>query len=132
MGFIEAMLNPKFLPKVLLKEGLEVPPKNKGKQNIKTEKTQNYAVLDAALPYTNTRPPVPPVQRRTAGRASVFAGCACSASGAWPCTPVVCPCRTPVPCTVFLRFAILDAQGFLEPLIFLEIAFNVLFSIETR
>jgi len=29
MGFIEAMLNPKFLPKVLPKEGLEVSQKMK-------------------------------------------------------------------------------------------------------
>ena len=38
---------------------------------------------------------------------------------------------TPVRSPVFLCFAILGARGFLEPLIFLEIAREVFFSIET-
>jgi len=40
-------------------------------------------------------------------------------------------CRTPVPCPVFLCFAILGGWGFLEPQIFLDIALEVFFSIET-
>ena len=35
-------------------------------------------------------------------------------------------------CPVFCCFAVLDARGFLEPLIFLEFTLEVLFSIETR
>jgi len=37
---IEAMLKPKFIPNVLLKEGFISPPKNERKQNIKTEKSK--------------------------------------------------------------------------------------------
>jgi len=33
---------------------------------------------------------------------------------------------------VFLRFAVLDVRGFLGPLIFLEIALDILLSIETQ
>jgi len=41
------------------------------------------------------------------------------------------PCGTPVHSPVFLYFAVLGAQGFLKPLIVLEIAREVFFSIET-
>ena len=98
-------------------------PKNEGKQNIKTEKCRIAWDRTPARPCTNARPCV---HQRTAMRpyspAALFY---------LECTAVH-PYRTPVPCAVFLYFAILNAQGFLEPLIFLEITFKVLFSIETR
>jgi len=40
-------------------------------------------------------------------------------------------CRTSVACPILLCFTLLGARGFLEPQIFLEIAREVLFSIET-
>ena len=48
----------------------------------------------------------------------------CSAVLAYFCLgcTAVHPCWTPIFCTVFLCFAILNAWDFLEPLIFLEIA----------
>ena len=47
------------------------------------------------------------------------------------CTAVQ-PCCTVVSSTVFLCFAFFDVQGFLEPLIFLEITLEVFLSIETQ
>ena len=136
MRFIEAMLNSKFLPKVLLKEGLKFPQKWR-KIEYKDRKTQNCAGSDAGRV----------VHQCTAARTEAHDR-ACT--NAWLCVQArlavrpyspaalfclgcttVHPCCMPVPCTVFLCFAILDARGFLEPLIFLEIAFKVLFSIET-
>jgi len=45
---------------------------------------------------------------------------------------VVQPCCTGVSPAVFLYFAFLDARGFIGPLNFLEIAFEVFFSIEIQ
>jgi len=65
------------------------------------------------------------LQGRTAARATTHG----RASGA---RAPMHPCRTPVPCAVFLCFAILDARGFLKPLMFLEIVLEVFLSIETQ
>ena len=66
------------------------------------------------------------VHRRTAGRALVVPVFAVSARGARPCTPVARPCA---PC--FPLFCNSWCRGFLKPLIFLEIAREEFFSIET-
>jgi len=59
----------------------------------------------------------------THGRALVVPA---SAASAW--CMAVHPCRTPVCCPIFLCFAILGARALLKPLIFLDIAFEVLVS----
>jgi len=88
---------------------------------------QNRAGLDAA----RCRGALPCVHQRTAVHWV----------HGWPCVCIhrlrlfclaVHPCRTPVPCAVLLCVAILDAQGFLEPLTILKIALEVLFSIKNQ
>jgi len=69
MEFIEATLNPNFLPKRALKEVCERSPKSEGKANKKTEKSRKRAALHGragthGLPCTDARPPV---HRRTGG-----------------------------------------------------------------
>ena len=80
MEFIEATLNPNFLPKRALKRSETRSQNMKQKWNKKTE---------------------------------MLSGC------------------TAMPCLVFLHFALLGAWGFLDSLIFLEIAREVFVSIET-
>ena len=67
-----------------------------------------------------------PVHRRTAGRALVLP---VFAVFAW-CTTID-PYCTPVRPLFFLFFAVLGARGFLKPLIFLDMAREVFFFIET-
>jgi len=65
------------------------------------------------------------------GRATMLAGLRCWVMGARSCA--LLPARV-FTCfaRVVRRFALLGARGFLDTLIFLELAFKVLFSIEIR
>ena len=109
MGFIEAMLHPKFLLKVLLKEGSK-SPRNCRKKCINNQKFAESRGPDTGTVVhqrmaaraqahgcscTNARP----CSRCTGARESrhgrpgaCFAGYACSASGAQQCTAIAHPC----------------------------------------
>ena len=145
MEFIEATLNPNFLPKRALNEVPRGRPKVKQNCNKKTEKSRKRAdPTDARPPMhrrTGDRAPThgraapahgraPPVHGRASMHGRPCASCAGFACFCLGCTAVH-PCGTPVHSLVFLCFAILGAWGFLEPLIFLEIAREVFFSIKT-
>ena len=96
----------------------------KQKRNKKTQKRETARTSprhDLAWPCQVARSCHP----ARPGRATLLAGLCWVAS--WvhgPC--LACFAR------VVRRFALLGARGFLDPLIFLEFTFEVLFSIETR
>jgi len=143
MEFYWGYANPNFLPTICSKEVSENPLKMSkncinSQENAKPRKppTRHGRAGTHGCPCTSARVAVhprtavrpctraQPCVRRTAARAPSCAAGHVSARGAQPCTPV----RSPV----FLCLAILGAPDFLEPLIFLEIAREVFFSIETR
>jgi len=116
MEFIEAKINPNSTLKNALKKVKESSPKNEGKSRIKRPKSRNRT--DAPAQTVPGGMVVPPSTARP-----------CQISG----RPVVLGLGArSVSCHVFLRFALLGARGFLDPLIFLEITFEVLFSIKIR
>ena len=131
------MLTLIFLPKRALKEVSRGPHKNEAKPQIKGRKIANRADPTGAWPCHRAQATV---HRCTAVR---LAHTAVHLAHDWSCTggagfcslclgcTAVHPCVTPVRFPVFLCFAILGARSFLEPLIFLEIAWEVLFFIET-
>ena len=104
MEFIEATLNPNFLPKICSKEVWALPPKWRKTAYKKTEKSKDA--------QEKRRTAVP---ERTGARAQAHDCMAvhqvvhCSAVLArfYLGCMAVHPCRTPVCCPVFLCFAIL-------------------------
>ena len=75
MGFVEVMINSKFLPKMLLKEGLNSPKKWR-KTEYKDRKTQNRAGPDAGTAVLLRKAAHAPgarvaVRPSTAGQASI-------------------------------------------------------------
>ena len=126
-----------FLPKRALKEVWRGPQNMKQKWNKSPKKGETARGPDTARPCRVARPPV---HRRTVGRAPTHG----HAPGARLAVHWWCRFLQPLPgvharaplwhsraLPVFRCFAILGARGFLEPLIFLEIAHEVFFSIET-
>ena len=115
MEFIEAKKNPNSILKMLSKKVEERSPKYEGKRNKKAEIREAHSPASASL----ARP------CHIAGRPVVL-GHRCTVV-----RPVARPCLACF-ARVVRHFALLGARGFLDPLIFLERTFKVLFSIETR
>jgi len=126
MGLLRPKLNPNSTLKYALKKVERAVPNSEGKPNLKGRKI--------AKPSSRQRPTWHG-RAMWHGRATQHGQVvpllwSAGRAGSW--VHGRAPCCPSVSGLVFLRFALLGARGSLDPLIFLEITFEVDLSIETR